>query len=74
MPPGYDAKRALRVARFEIDKTEFGDAWQALMGDWFPESGYQPDDRMCCEVYLNDPREHPLGKFIIDICEPVRPL
>ncbi len=62
------------VARFEIDKSEFGDAWQALMGDWFPESGYQPDDRMCYEVYLNDPREHPQGKFIIDICEPVRPL
>jgi len=62
------------VARFEIDKSEFGDAWQALMGGWFPESGYQPDDRMCYEVYLNDPREHPQGKFIIDICEPVKPL
>ncbi len=62
------------VARFEVAKSEFGDAWQALMGDWFPESGYQPDDRMCYEVYLNDPREHPQGKFIIDICEPIRPL
>ena len=62
------------VARFEVDKSEFGEAWQALMGDWFPESGYQPDDRMCYEVYLNDPREHPQGKFIIEICEPVRPL
>jgi len=62
------------VAHCEIDKWEFGDAWQSLMGDWLPESGYQPDDRMCYEVYLNDPREHPQGKFVIDICEPVKPL
>ncbi len=62
------------VARFELSQNEFGDAWQALMGEWFPESGYQPDDRMCYEVYLNDPREHPQGKYIIEICEPVRPL
>ena len=62
------------VARFEIDQNEFGDAWQALMGEWFPESGYQPDDRMCYEVYLNDYREHPRKKHIIEICEPVRPL
>jgi AraC family transcriptional regulator len=62
------------VAHFEIGQNEFGDAWQALMGEWFPESGYQPDDRMCYEVYLNDWREHPQKKHIIDICEPVKPL
>ncbi len=62
------------VAHFEIATGEFGDAWQALMGDWFPESGYQPDDRMCYEVYLNDFRKHPQQKHIIDICEPVKPL
>lgn len=37
------------VARFEGAKGEFGDAWQALMGDGFPESGYQLEGRMCCE-------------------------
>jgi len=37
-------------------------------------SGYQPDDRMCYEVYLAEPENHPEGKFIIEICEPVRPL
>ena len=62
------------VARFEIAPTEFGDAWNAFMRDWLPESGYQPDERMCYEVYLNDPKTHPQGKFIIDICEPIRPL
>ncbi len=62
------------MARFEVAKGEFEEAWQALMGGWLPESGYQPDDRMCYEVYLNDYREHPQKKHIIDICEPIKPL
>jgi AraC family transcriptional regulator len=62
------------VGRFEISGDQFGEAWNALMGGWFPGSGYQPDDRMCYEVYLNDHEQHPQKKFIIDICEPVKPL
>lgn len=62
------------VARFEIAPGQFGEAWDALMGEWFPSSGWQPDDRMCYEVYLSEPDTHPEGRFVIDICEPVRPL
>ncbi len=62
------------VARFEIAPDQFGAAWDALMGEWFPSSGWQPDDRMCYEVYLSEPDKHPQGRFVIDICEPVRPL
>lgn len=62
------------VAHVEINEDQYGEAWDKLMGEWFPESGYQPDDRMCYEVYLNDPEQHPKGKHIVDICEPVRPL
>ena len=62
------------VARFEIRPDQFGEAWDALMGEWFPSSGWQPDDRMCFEVYLEDPEDNPEGHFVIDICEPVRPL
>jgi AraC family transcriptional regulator len=61
------------VARFEIAMDQFGAAWDTLMSEWFPSSGWQPEDRMCYEVYLNDPGKHPEGKFVIDICEPVRP-
>jgi len=39
-----------------------------------PKSGYQPDDRLCYEIYLNDGGTHPQKKWIVDICEPVRPL
>lgn len=62
------------VGRFEIAADQFGEAWDALMGGWMPGSGYQPDDRMCYEVYLNDHEQHPERKFVVDICEPVKPL
>ncbi|MBP7263882.1 MAG: GyrI-like domain-containing protein [Spirochaetia bacterium] len=62
------------VGHFTIEAGQFGQAWDALMGEWFPSSGYQPDDRLCYEVYITDPAHHPEGKFVVDICEPVRPL
>lgn len=65
---------AYGVARFELSEEEYGDAWNAVFGGWMPESGYQPDDRPAFEICRNDPREHPEGKHIVDICAPVRPL
>jgi AraC family transcriptional regulator len=62
------------VARFEINPDEYEDAWNSVMKDWLPGSGYQPDDRLCFEWYQNDPHEHPEGKHIFDICLPVKPL
>jgi AraC family transcriptional regulator len=62
------------IAHFEIRPDQYGDAWNAVYGGWLPESGYQPDDRPCFELYLNDPKEHPEGKHIVDIYAPVKPL
>jgi AraC family transcriptional regulator len=62
------------VAAFELDPSEFGAAWKWLMGTWLPESGYQPDDRHCFELNLNDPTTHPEGKHVVELWEPVRPL
>ena len=62
------------VAHVEIDQTQYAEAWDRLICDWLPQSGYQPDDRMCFEMYLNDSRKHPEGKHVVEICEPVRPL
>jgi len=62
------------VARFELAGDEFEEAWGALMGGWMPESGYQPDDRLCYEIMHNDPKKHPEKKHIIDICVPVKPM
>ena len=62
------------VAYVEIDPTQYGEAWDRLIGEWMPQSGYQPDDRPCYELYLNHPDDHPEKKHIVEICEPIRPL
>jgi len=61
------------VAHVEIDPSEYGAAWDKLVGEWLPANGYAPDsERLCYELYLNDPGQHPEKKHIVDICEPVR--
>lgn len=61
------------VAHVEIDATEYGDAWDKLVGEWMPENGYTSDEgRLCYELYLNDHQQHPEKKFIVDICEPIK--
>jgi AraC family transcriptional regulator len=62
------------VARFEVTVDRYGDAWNAVFGGWLPQSGYQPVDGPCFEVYHNDPEKHPEHKHIFDICVPVKPL
>jgi AraC family transcriptional regulator len=61
-------------AHFEISEKEFGGAWEWFMGQWMPQSGYQPADGLCYELCLNDPGTHPEGKHIVDLVEPVKPL
>ncbi|MBN2187332.1 MAG: AraC family transcriptional regulator [Dehalococcoidia bacterium] len=62
------------IGHFEIAPDQYGDAWNAVYGGWLPESGYQPDDRPCFELYLNDPKQHPEGKHVVDIYAPVKPM
>ena len=62
------------LARFELSDTEYQEAWDWVYRTWLPESGYQPDDRPCFEMYHNDPKTHPQGKSIVDICIGVKPL
>ena len=63
------------VAHVEItDPVQYGEAWDSLMGGWMPDSGYQPDDRLCYELYLNDQKSDPEGKQIVELCVPVKPL
>ena len=60
------------VGRFEVGETEFGQAWEWLYGTWLPQSGYQPDDGPCFEVYPEQTK--PGEKFKVDLCVPVKPL
>lgn len=69
LPAGRNAH-----ARFVLATDEFGGAWNWLFSKWLPESGYQPDDRPCYELYLNDPATDPAGKHIVEIVTSLRPL
>lgn len=62
------------VGRFELGEKDYEDAWKLMYGGWLPESGYQPEDSPAFEIYHNDPKTHPEGKHIVDICIPVKPL
>jgi AraC family transcriptional regulator len=62
------------VARVRIRQDQYGQAWDELMGGWFPSSGYEPDDRPCFEISLNDPGRDPEGMHEVALCEPVKPL
>ena len=51
---------------------QYEESWKSLYDEWIPESEYQWDERPCFEVYLNDPKDHPEGKHIVDIYVPVK--
>ncbi len=61
------------VGNFEILPTEFEQAWDQVCV-WLSESGYQPADGYPYELYHQECTEHPEGKFILNICVPVKPL
>ena len=62
------------VATYKLIPAEYGAAWQFVMGEWLPSSGYQPDDRPCYECFLNDPGQDPEGKHHVELRVAVKPL
>ncbi|MFH1138803.1 MAG: AraC family transcriptional regulator [Pseudomonadota bacterium] len=60
--------------RVRLSQDEFGRAWEQLMGEWLPQSGYQCDDRPTFEICLNDAETDPDHKWEVDICCPIKPL
>ncbi|HNY30186.1 MAG TPA: AraC family transcriptional regulator [Fibrobacteria bacterium] len=62
------------VATCAIHPGQYLAAWNALMVGWFPSSGWQPDERPCFELHLNDPAQDPEGYHRLELWEPVRPL
>jgi AraC family transcriptional regulator len=47
-------------------------AFDRLFAGWLPESGYEPDDRPCLEMYRNNPYDTPANELITDLLIPVR--
>lgn len=62
------------VARFELAMEDYPQAWDAVLGGWLPESGYQFDDRLSFELYHKGCEESSENKCVVDICIPVKPM
>jgi AraC family transcriptional regulator len=62
------------TARVRVLIQDYAAQWDALVADWLPGSGYQPDHRPALEFYLNNPDTDPEGRYDVEICLPVRPL
>lgn len=62
------------MGHFRIRSDEYQGAWDAMYGEWLPDSGYQADDRPPFELCLNDPEKDPEGMYEVEICIPVIPL
>ncbi|MEW2918220.1 AraC family transcriptional regulator [Ruegeria sp. ANG10] len=47
-------------------------AYHTLFGNWLPESGEEPADQPCYEIYLNDPRNTAPEELLTEICLPLK--
>jgi AraC family transcriptional regulator len=83
VPPGTAPEREIGIAdipagtaavlRFAGSREQIPAAYDALYGKWLPQSGYQPTDSPCYELYEGNPEVRP-GHFEFDICMLVKPL
>jgi AraC family transcriptional regulator len=59
------------VARFEIKPEEFQQAWESSFV-WMSDNGYEKGEKDPFEIYYNNYLDHPEGKFIVDLCIPIK--
>jgi len=64
-------KGKFAVGRFELKMNEYEQAWNS-MSLWVPENHFELRDGYYHEIYHNDANDHPEGKFIVDICIPIK--
>jgi AraC family transcriptional regulator len=63
------------VGQFQGTAHDITTVWDRVFSSWLPNSGYQPDDRPCFELYRGDPTVGAkAGTFRCELCLPVRPL
>jgi AraC family transcriptional regulator len=62
------------IAHFEISPDQYGDAWKSVYSVWLPQSGYQPSDGPCYELYTGTPDSYAGNRHLVDIYVAVKPL
>ena len=84
VPPHFTADRWVNlmdvpggrfaVAPFVGSPRDITRAWDSVFSTWLPQSGFQPDDRPCFEMYRGNPFVDDKRTFRCDLYMPVRPL
>jgi AraC family transcriptional regulator len=62
------------VASFTGTAHDIERAWDRVFKTWLPDSGFQPDDRPCLEIYRARSVDAKTGILRCELCLPVRPL
>jgi AraC family transcriptional regulator len=62
------------ILPFEGTATQIADAYRDLYGTWLPQSGFEPGDSPALEIYRATPESDPEGRFLMDICLPIKAL
>ncbi len=62
------------VNRTHVYNNNFQQGWDDLIGEWLPDSGYQPADGPSYEIYVDMGTNDPEGRWLVDIHLPVKPL
>ena len=62
------------IAEFTGTAHDIEGAWDRVFKTWLPNSGFQPDDRPCLEVYRGRSVDDKTGIFLCELCLPVKAL
>lgn len=60
------------VGRFVVSPQDYQGAWNYMLFQWLPDSGYLFDDRLPYERYSRDVSTPANDKLVVDICIPVK--
>ncbi|QSH41304.1 GyrI-like domain-containing protein [Lentisphaerota bacterium ZTH] len=64
--------RMYAMGLFNVFNDNFDPAWDIMFSEWLPTSGCIMDLPPCLEIYYNCALTHPLKKWVVDICIPVK--
>ena len=64
-------KYAILHGEFKVPE-DYMKAWDELYQKMIPEAGLEYRDEPCYEIYRNDPKTHPEGMQIVDLCVPIK--
>lgn len=67
---------ALKCALYRLTckAEDIESAYRLFYRNWLPDSGFQPADYPCYELYYETPSTNAEGKFVMELCIPVMPL